>query len=128
LLVAMQRTGTRRGTSSKQHMQLHKAKGGATFAFGYASTLCPVRISKGGNRSAGAALKAQRHHTRSAGAAEHNAQQRQQHKERQKRKQSLKQIKDNLEKGYGALVDTKDQGLTDNYPSSRQIIEALKDS
>jgi hypothetical protein len=55
-----------------------KAPGGATFAFGYASTLCPVRISKGGNRrgtrsagvGAGAVRPArphpQRQHTRGA--------------------------------------------------------------
>jgi len=40
----------------------------------------------------------------------------------------LKQIKDNLEKGYGVSEVTKDSGLTYTYPTSSKILEALKES
>jgi hypothetical protein len=39
----------------------------------------------------------------------------------------LKQMKENLEKGYGNAEGTNDQGLTDNSPTSSKILEALKE-
>lgn len=40
----------------------------------------------------------------------------------------LTKIKENLEKGYGAFEGSTDHGLTENYPTSSKVIEALKDN
>jgi len=37
----------------------------------------------------------------------------------------LKQVKSNLEKGYGSFEGATDHGLKDNYPTSSKVLEAL---